>query len=780
MASAQFSSTEAQQRPKPLDLNKNGRVDIYEDSSQSVEARVADLLSQMTVEEKTAQLATLYGYRRVLRDSLPTEGWKSAIWKDGIANIDEHLNGVGSGRRFSRHLIIPFSAHARAINETQRWFIEQTRLGIPVDFSNEALHGLNHSLATPLPAPIGIGSTWNRALVHEAGVIAGREGKALGYTNLYAPILDPARDQRWGRTVETYGEEPFLIAELGKQMVLGIQSQGVASTLKHFAVYSVPKGARDGDARTDPHVAPKELHQIHLYPFRRVIEEAHPMGVMSSYNDWDGEPVTASRYFLTELLRDTYGFDGYVVSDSDAVEFVFDKHRTAADYDDAVRQVLEAGLNVRTNFTMPDRFIEAARRLIAEDKISQETIDRRVGEVLSVKFRLGLFDTPYVADPDAADAIVGVDKTMDFVDRINFESMVLLKNDGDLLPLSRGTRILVTGPMADETNYMTSRYGPNGHKPISILSGLQDYLGADNVLYAKGCDVRDANFPESEVLPFPLTETEEAEIARAVDMAGGADVIVAVLGEDATLTGESMSRTSLELPGRQNALLDALLATGKPVVVVLVNGQPLTVNRAHRDAGAILEAWWPSFRGGYAVARTLFGEYNPGGKLTVTFPRTVGQLKYNFPFKPASHGGQPSWSVNGGGNTRVIGALYPFGHGLSYTTFEYSDITVTADGDGWLVRFLLSNTGTRSGDEVPQLYVRDLVSSVTTYDSVLRGFERIHLTPGETKSVEFRLRPDDLKLLDRNMRWVLEPGDFEIMAGSSSRDIRLKTILSVE
>ncbi len=264
MASAQFSSTEAQQRPKPLDLNKNGRVDIYEDSSQSVEARVADLLSQMTVEEKTAQLATLYGYRRVLRDSLPTEGWKSAIWKDGIANIDEHLNGVGSGRRFSRHLIIPFSAHARAINETQRWFIEQTRLGIPVDFSNEALHGLNHSLATPLPAPIGIGSTWNRALVHEAGVIAGREGKALGYTNLYAPILDPARDQRWGRTVETYGEEPFLIAELGKQMVLGIQSQGVASTLKHFAVYSVPKGARDGDARTDPHVPPKELHQTPL------------------------------------------------------------------------------------------------------------------------------------------------------------------------------------------------------------------------------------------------------------------------------------------------------------------------------------------------------------------------------------------------------------------------------------------------------------------------------------------------------------------------------------
>lgn len=303
-----------------IDFNKNGRKDIYEDPAQPVEKRVEDLLSQMTVEEKTCQLATLYGYGRVLRDSLPVEAWKQEIWKDGIGNIDEMLNGVGGKSSRVPHLLYPFSNHAEAINAVQRWFVEETRLGIPVDFSNEGIHGLNHTKATPLPAPIAIGSTWNRDLVYRAGEIAGQEARALGYTNVYAPILDVVRDPRWGRTLECYGEDPYLIAELGKEMVLGIQSQGVASTLKHYAVYSVPKGGRDGDCRTDPHVAPRELHNLYLYPFRRVVREARPLGVMSSYNDWDGVPVTSSHYFLTELLREEYGFEGYVVSDSDAVE----------------------------------------------------------------------------------------------------------------------------------------------------------------------------------------------------------------------------------------------------------------------------------------------------------------------------------------------------------------------------------------------------------------------------------------------------------------------------
>ncbi len=312
-----------------IDFNKDGKKDVFEDSRQPVQKRIDNLLSQMTLNEKTVQLATLYGFGRVLKDTLPTPAWKTNIWKDGIANIDEQLANTTFHKEMRTTLSFPFSRHATAINQIQKWFIEETRLGIPVDFTNEGIHGLAHDRATPMPAPIAMGSTWNKNLIYKEGQIIGREAKALGYTNVYAPILDVARDQRWGRIVECYGEDPFLIAELGKQMVLGVQREGVGSTVKHFAVYSVPKGAREGDARTDPHVAPRELHQLYLYPFRRVIQEARPVGIMSSYNDWDGEPVTGSHYFLTQLLRKEYGFDGYVVSDSRAVEFIESKHQVA-------------------------------------------------------------------------------------------------------------------------------------------------------------------------------------------------------------------------------------------------------------------------------------------------------------------------------------------------------------------------------------------------------------------------------------------------------------------
>lgn len=769
-----------------IDFNKNGVKDVYEDPDADIDARVKDLLGRMTVEEKTCQLATLYGFGRVLQDSLPMPEWKNEIWKDGIANIDEQLNGVGSGYKRAYGLIYPFSSHAEAINRTQAWFVEETRLGIPVDFSNEGIHGLNHTKATPLPAPVAVGSTWNRELVREAGEIAGKEAKALGYTNVYAPILDVVRDPRWGRTLECYGEDPYLISELGIQMVEGIQSQGVASTLKHFAVYSVPKGGRDGMCRTDPHVTPREMHEIHLYPFRKVIMEAHPMGVMSSYNDWNGEPVSASHYFLTELLRGQYGFNGYVVSDSDAVEFVHTKHQVAETYADAVRMVLEAGLNVRTNFTQPSKFIGPLRELIESGEISMSTVDRRVAEVLKVKFGLGLFDHPYVEEPAEADNIAGADKHLDFIDRMQLESLVLLKNEDNVLPLDRArTRnVLVTGPLADETNFMASRYGPNGLDSESILDGIRGYLGdACNVSYAKGCDVVDENWPDSEIVPVPMTAKEKSMIREAVAKARKADVVIAVLGEDEWRVGESRSRTSLDLPGRQQQLLEALHATGKPVILVLVNGQPLTINWADRNIPAILETWFPSFRGGMAVAKTLWGDYNPGGKLTVTFPKTTGQIELNFPYKKGSHGAQHSEGPNGSGETRVLNPLYPFGHGLSYTEFEYSDFNVVAGPglkSGIDVSLTLTNVGKMAGDEVVQLYVRDKYSSVVTYDSVLRGFERVSLEPGESKVVRFYLAPEDLQILDKDMHWTVEPGEFEIMAGSSSTDIRLSQIVELE
>jgi len=770
-----------------IDFNKNGKKDVFEDPTQEIQKRVEDLLSQMTVNEKTCQLATLYGYGRVLKDSLPTANWKNEIWKDGIANIDEQLNGVGKGFKTNYDLIYPFSNHVFAINKIQKWFVEETRLGIPVDFSNEGIHGLNHTKATPLPAPIAIGSTWNPALVRKAGEIAGKEAKALGYTNVYAPILDVARDQRWGRTLECYGEDPFLVATLGTEMVKGIQSQGVASTLKHFAVYSVPKGARDGDCRTDPHVSPRELHQIHLYPFEKVIKNAKPMGVMASYNDWNGVPVIANSYFLVDLLRKKYGFDGFVVSDSEAVEFVFSKHKVAPDYDDAVRQVLEAGMNVRTHFTPPADFILPIRRLIAGNKIAMEVIDQRVREVLNVKFRMGLFDKPYVENAVIADKIVGADKNQDFVLDMQQQSLVLLKNEKNLLPLDKNKlkKILVTGPLADEDNFMVSRYGPNGLKTITVLDGIKNYLSGTKteLYYEKGCGIVNVGWPESEIVPVDLTKEEIRNQNKALKLAKQSDVIIAVLGEDEYCTGESRSRSSLELPGHQQKYLEALYATGKPVVLVLINGQPLTINWANKYIPSILECWFPSYMGGKVIAETLFGENNPGGKLSVTFPKSIGQIQMNFPFMRGSHGGQPDSGPNGHGNTRVQGALYPFGYGLSYTTFEYKNFIIepSANNNGeFEISVDIINTGTVKGDEIAQLYISDMVSSVVTYESQLLGFQRITLNPGETKTVAFKLKPEDFHLLDRNMNWIIEPGTFEIRIGKSSEDIKFSKLIEIK
>src|SRR5665213_1874991 len=764
-----------------IDFNKNGKMDVFEDPSQPINKRIADLLSQMTVEEKTCQLATLYGYKRVLKEEMPAESWKNEVWKDGIANIDEELNNLTSHTDAApTQYSYPYSKHAAAINTIQKWFVEQTRMGIPVDFTNEGIHGLNHDRATSLPAPIGIGSTWDKDLVRLAGQVVGREGKALGYTNIYTPILDVSRDQRWGRVVETYGEDPYLIAELGIQMVDGIQSEGVASTIKHFAVYSVPKGGRDGNARTDPHVAPRELHEMFLYPFKKVIEKAHPMGVMASYNDWDGVPVIVSYYFLTELLREAFGFTGYVVSDSQAVEYVFSKHHVAGDLKDAIKQVVEAGLNVHTNFDPPKEYILPLRELIKDGSVNMETINSRVADVLRVKFRLGLFDHPYVKDLKAGDIIVGTAHHEDFVMQMEKESLVLLKNENETLPLDKTKlkKVFITGPLAAETNYAISRYGPNHIKVTSVLDGIKEYLGKNvTVNYLKGCDVVDSTWPESEIIHTPLTASEGSGIDEAVNEAKKNDVIIAVLGEDVARVGEGLSRSGLDLPGRQEQLLEALQATGKPVVLVLINGQPLTINWADKYVPAILEAWFPNQYGGKAIAQTLFGDYNPGGKLSITFPKTVGQIELNFPFKPGSQADQGVGGFSYG-NTRVNGPLYPFGYGLSYTTFKYSNLEVTPasqkqNGD-IQVSVNVTNTGSRNGDEIVQLYVHQKVASVTVYDSQLRGFERVPLNSGETKTVHFTLHPEDLQILDRNMNWTVEPGEFEVRIGASSSDIKLR------
>src|SRR5260370_39346302 len=462
-----------------IDLNKNGRMDVYENPAAPIERRVEDLLSQMNLAEKTCQTATLYGYNRVLQDELPTPNRKNEIWKDGIANIDEHLNGWGPGSKSIYATDI--AKHVWAMNETQRFFVEETRLGIPVDFTNEGLRGVAFTNATSFPSELGMGHTWDPPLVREMGRITGQEARALGYTNIYAPILDVSRDQRWGRIEDTYGEDPYLASRLGVEMVKGLQEHyTVASTGKHFAVYSVGKGARDGEARTDPQVSPREVENILLPSFKAAIKEDRMLGVLSSYNDYDGIPVTGSRSWLTERLRKDFGFKGYVVSDSAAVEYLYNKHAVAADMKDAVRQSIEAGLNVKTNFTRPEDFILPLRELVKEGKVSMKTLDDRVRDVLRVKFILGIFDHPYVADPTVAERIVNSADHQTVALRAAQESIVLLKNDQNILPLSKQIKsIAVIGPNAADDSTARYRYGPNAVKGVTVLDGIRRKLDAN-------------------------------------------------------------------------------------------------------------------------------------------------------------------------------------------------------------------------------------------------------------------------------------------------------------
>lgn len=750
-----------------IDFNKNGRMDVFENPQAKLEDRVEDLLRQMTVEEKTCQMATLYGSGRVLKEALPVPEWKNEVWKDGIGNIDEEHNGLG---KFRSQYSFPYRKHVEAKHEVQRWFVEETRLGIPVDFTNEGIRGLCHDRATYFPAQCGQGATWNKKLVSEIGRVTAEEAVALGYTNIYSPILDVARDPRWGRVVECYGEDPYLVGQLGREMVLSLQKAGLVSTPKHFAVYSVPVGGRDEGTRTDPHVAPREMRTLFLEPFRVAFQDAKAMGVMSSYNDWNGEPVSGSYFFLTQILRQEWGFDGYVVSDSEAVEFLHSKHRVAKDWVEAAAQVANAGLNIRTQFTPPEDFVLPLREAVAQGKVSPEVLDQRVREILKVKFRLGLFDNPYLGDGEKAEKVVHSPEHQAVALEAARQSMVLLKNEGGLLPLKKDIKsVAVIGPNADERKNLICRYGPANAPLVTVYQGLKQYLPDAEVTYAKGCEIIDPHFPESELLEFPLDSAERAGIAAAVEAARKAEVAVVVLGGSERTVREGNSRTSLELPGRQEMLLKAVAETGTPVVLVLLDGRAAAINWADKHIPAILHGWFPGEFCGQVIAETLFGENNPGGRLAVTFPKSVGQIPYAFPFKPGADTKGP---------TRVSGALYPFGYGLSYTTFAYSDLQVSPEKGGIhshvTVKCRVKNTGKLAGDEVVQLYVHDLYSSVTTYTKMLRGFERIRLQPGEEKEVEFVLNSQDLGLWDIHDQFVVEPGEFEVFVGASSQDIKLQ------
>ena len=772
VGSAQSQKTTSIYNDGWIDFNKNGVKDVFEDSKASIDERVKNLLLQMNLDEKTCQLATLYGSGRVLKDSLPTPEWENEIWKDGIANIDEQANGLGN---FRSSISFPYSKSVQNRQTIQRWFVEKTRLGIPVDFTNEGIRGLCHDRATMFPAQCGQGATWNKDLISEIAEVTAKEALALGYTNIYSPILDIAQDPRWGRVVECYGEDPYLVGELGKRMIHGLQSRGLVSTPKHFAVYSIPVGGRDADTRTDPHVAPREMHTLYLEPFRKGIQEAGALGVMSSYNDYDGEPITGSYYFMTDILRKQWGFKGYVVSDSEAVEFLKTKHKVVSTMEEAAALSISAGLNVRTNFTPPEDFILPLRRAIEAGQVSMEIIDQRVAEVLRVKFLLGLFDNPYKGNIQEVENIVHSQSHQDISLKAALQSIVLLKNEENILPLSKSIKkIAVIGPNANEKRNLVCRYGPANPPIKTVYEGLKEHLPQAEVNYAKGCDVLDKYFPESELYAVSLDEEEQKMINEAVNLARSSEVAIMVLGGNERTVRESFSRTDLNLCGRQEDLLRAVHATGTPVILVLLDGRAATINWANQNVPGIIHAWFPGEFTGNAVSQVLFGDYNPGGKLPVTFPKSVGQIPFSFPFKPGS---------DSNGFVRANKALYSFGYGLSYTTFEYSNLKIenpmASQTDTIYLSCKVKNTGKVSGDEVVQLYLRDDVSSVTTYVKVLRGFERVHLNPEEEKTIRFSLTPRDLGMLNKQNEFVVEPGTFTIMVGSSSEDIRLESSIEV-
>ena len=759
-----------------IDRNKNGEQDPYENPELSTDERIADLLGQMNMDEKTAQMGTIYGYKRILKDPRPTPKWKERVWKDGIGNIDEHCNGV-------KHIDenVDHATHAALLNDIQKWFIEETRLGVPVDFTNEGIRGVCHNYASNFPTQIGVGATWDRDLVRRIGEITAREGKALGYTNIYSPILDVVRDPRWGRVVECYGESPYLVGELGLQQCLGIQSQGVASTIKHFATYSTPNGGRDGKARTDPQVPYRDMHQILMHPFEKVIKEAQPWGAMSSYNTYDGVPVTGSPYFLTELLRETYGFKGYVVSDSGAVSRLTEQHKTAVDFETAIVDAVTAGLNVRTNFQDTEKFVIPLRKVVAEGRLSEELIDERVTDVLRVKFELGLFDTPFV-DPEKVGEVIHIPEHEAATLEAARKSIVLLKNDG-ILPLdpSAYKTILATGPCAADPLPMISRYGPGASDVITPLAGLESFFGDKaEVLHAKGCHYFDKNFPESDILTEAPTAEAQAEIDEALALAEKADLIIAYVGDTHDTVGESKTRLSLNLPGHQDLLVQKLVETGKPVIVVLMPGRSVSCNWIDQNVPGILCAWHGGEKVGQAITETLFGDYNPGGKLPITFPKSAGQIPLAFPHRNGAWGGQSKGhDPNGWGTSRVRGPLYPLGHGLSYTTFEYGELSVTPENptadDEIIFTCEVTNSGARDGDNVVQLYIKDEVGSVAPFNKMLRGFERVPLKAGETKTVTFKVNPKrDLKMLDLENNWVVEPGLFTATIGESSSEEAVK------
>ena len=759
-------------------------MDIYKDRSKSVQERVQDLLSRMTLDEKIAQIGSISG-RPEGSDKNYLGFIESGLVKHGIGQISAPARSTG----------LPAKELAEYTNTVQKYLAEQTRLGIPAIIHEECINGMRARGTTVFPQAIGLASTWEPELVEKMTEIIRLQMRSTGFHQALSPVLDIARDPRWGRTEESYGEDPYLDSRMAVAFVKGLQgddiSKGVVATVKHF----VGHGYSEGGMNCAPaNIPPRLLREVYLYPFEQAVKEAGVLSLMNAYHEIDGVPCAASEELLTKILREEWGFDGIVVSDYYAIRQLMTYHNIAADGGEAAGLALNAGIDVE----LPDFDCYAGplKEDVKKGNISEELINTAVERVLKMKFRLGLFENPYV-DPDAAPATWDTPEQRKFSRELARKSIVLLKNDSGVLPLKKGVRtIAVIGPSADSQRNLLGDYsfGANygyrmrrdpdtnemvvewydedyhhdhviSNKIVSILEGIKSKLGSDTkVLYEKGCEV---------------TGTNEDSIGKAVAAVKDADVaVVAVGGRSGLLneytSGEMRDRAELGFPGVQEKLVEAACETGTPVVLVLVNGRPYTLKRLLDKVAAVVEVWLPGEEGGNAVADVLFGDFTPGGRLPMSFPEKEGQIPVYYAHKP-SGGRSSSWEDYVDGSSKP---LFPFGYGLSYTTFEYNNLRIIPEKtsmDGEVtVKIDVKNTGETAGNEVVQLYINDVIATVPRPVKELKAFKRINIQPEETKTVELKVKVESLSFYNLDMKRVVEPGMFKVMIGSSSDNILLE------
>ncbi|MBN1300466.1 MAG: glycoside hydrolase family 3 C-terminal domain-containing protein [Melioribacteraceae bacterium] len=750
---------------------------LYKNPEASVSDRVKDLLNHMTTEEKIAQMLCVWGEKKNI-----------FFDEDGnlqLDNIQNHLkDGLGQiGRLSDTNEGLSAVDMAKMSNAIQKYFIENTRLGIPVIFHEECLHGLAGKEATSYPQPIGMASTFNPELIQRIYSAIAEETRARGAHQALTPVLDVARDPRWGRVEETFGEDPYLISQLGIAAINGLQGDGtfkdkknVIATLKHFAAHGQPEsGSNCGPGNFSERI----LRDVFLYPFKEAVQKGKAMSVMASYNEIDGVPSHANKWLLKDVLRDEWDFNGFIVSDYYAITELNYKeetvsHSVAKDkYESAILSV-NAGVNIE----LPDMdCYPLLTELVHSGRVDESDIDELVASLLEYKFKLGLFDDPYV-NPDEVrieeknqrDRKIALDAAR--------ETMVLLKNDGNTLPLSidKKTTLAVIGPNADRK--MLGGYSGKPRFYTTVLEGIKEKVnGKLNVLYSEGCKITvEGGWDVDEVI-LPEADDDFKLIEEAVETAKKADTIILAIGGNEQTSREAWSkvhlgdRTSLDLFGRQNILLDKIAELGKPVIILLFNGRPLSITRQQGKADAVIECWYLGQETGHAVADVLFGEFNPGGKLPISFPRSVGHIPCHYNHKPSSRRGYLFDDIT---------PLYAFGYGLSYTSFEICDVKLSKGKIGLnesvKVSLIVKNKGQRAGTEVVQLYIRDVHSSVTRPVKELKGFNKVNLKPGENKSVEFEIKPEHLAFTSINKEFVVEPGEFEIMIGNSSRSEDLVTL----